>query len=265
MTSDVDGIMDIETQSRAVLARGAILRAGRLALDYFERGVAVESKADQTPVTVADRGAEQLLREAIEREFPDDGFLGEELGDRPTRTGYKWIIDPIDATKNFIRGIPLFATLVGLEQQGQMVAGFAYVPALGYLYHAVRGGGAFKNDRPIHASSIDQLEEAQLVYSSLAWFDKTGTQEEFLALLRRVGRSRGFGDFYGHLLVAEGAAEIALEPQLNPWDCAALKPIVEEAGGVVTDWNGQNTIYGQGCVSVNAALHRLVLEQLHRK
>lgn len=239
-----------------------ILRVGRLTWDYFEQGVAAEAKADLTPVTIADREAEQMLRDAFGKRFPGDGFLGEEYGEEQGTTGFKWIIDPIDGTKNFVRGIPLYANLVGLEYNGETVAGFANIPGLHQLYHAVKGGGAFRNDRPIQVSKVDQLKESQLIYSSISWFEGAGLTDFFMGLARDAARTRGFGDFYGFLLVADGSAEAMLEPQISPWDIAAVKPIVEEAGGVFTDWTGANTIYGKGALVGNPAIHRLIMERL---
>jgi histidinol phosphatase-like enzyme (inositol monophosphatase family) len=237
------------------------LRAGQLTLDYFTKGVSAELKADETPVTIADREAEDLLRTAFRTQFPGDGFLGEEYGEEPGTTGYKWIIDPIDATKNFVRGIPIFANLVGLEKDGEMIAGFANVPAEGKLYHAVHGCGAYCNDRPIRVSTFESLSEAQIIYSSIEWFVRHDMTHFFLDVANDAGRMRGFGDYYGFTLVAEGAAEAMLEPAIAPWDIACFLPIVEEAGGVFTDWNGERTIYGKGAVVGNPALHKLMLEK----
>lgn len=256
--------LDSAVQRRASHARWLILQAGRLTWNYFERGVSAEFKDDQTPVTVADRQAEELLRGLIAKEFPGDGFLGEEFGEERSESGFRWIIDPIDATKNFVRGIPIYANLVGLEHEGALVAGLCYVPALQLLYHAVAGRGAFRNDEPIKASSVTKLGDAMLTYSSIDWFDKTNTTDFFLDVVRRVSRTRGFGDFYGMLLVAQGSVEAMLEPEISPWDIAALKPIVEEAGGVFTDWHGNDTIYGEGCIVANPAIHRALFDLLRR-
>lgn len=244
-------------------ARWLLPRAGRLTWNYFERGVSAEQKSDQTPVTIADREAEELLRSHIHEQFPDDGFLGEEFGQEPGTSGYQWIIDPIDATANFVRGVPIFANLVGLEYQGEMVAGFVYFPVRGQLYHAVRGGGAFRDDIPLRVANTARLEDAYLVYSSLRYHAKAGTTEAFLKLESRFPRSRGLGDFYGYLLVAEGSVDVMAEPILSPWDIAAVKPIVEEAGGVFSDWFGAPTIYGKGAITANPTLHRLVLQCIH--
>jgi histidinol-phosphatase len=254
---------DRDIDVRSIAAREAARRAGAVTWRYFLTRTPARHKADQTPVTDADTNAESILRESLLRQFPDDGFLGEEFGECAGASGFRWIVDPLDATKNFVRGIPLFATLVGLEASGQMAAGFVYVPVFDHLYHAVRGQGAYRNDQSIRVSAVERLDHAMLVYSSISWFDQTGTDREFLRLARSVARTRGFGDFYGYLLVAEGSADVMLEPAIAPWDIAALKPIVEEAGGRFTDWHGGDTIFGQGAVAANPRLHQLVMSCLH--
>jgi histidinol-phosphatase len=245
-----------ETLKRSDLARSATVRAGDLTWELFHRGVETDFKADRTPVTIADKQAEELLREAIRKEFPGDGFLGEEYGEEPSSTGFRWIIDPIDATANFVRGIPIFGTLVGLEHEGKIVAGFVHHPGFGNFYHAVKGGGAFKNGRPIQVSKTERYEDAQLIYSSLRFFDKARVTPQFLDFERRFPRSRGFGDFFGFLLIAEGAAEIMIDPVTSPWDVAALQPIVEEAGGIFMDWTGKPTSFGEGAVAANPVFAR---------
>jgi histidinol-phosphatase len=248
------------TLERALSARYATIRAGALTWDLFHKNIGMELKEDRTPVTIADQQAEEMLRNALRKEFPGDGFLGEEFGDETSTTGFRWIIDPIDATANFVRGIPHFGTLVGLEHQGKMVAGFVYYPVHRQLFHAVKGHGAFRNDTPIKVSTIDKYEDAQVIYSSLRFTDKAGVTPQFMAFERKFPRSRGFGDFWGFLLIAEGCAEIMIDASVSPWDVAALQPIVEEAGGVFTDWHGQPTIYGQGAIAANPAFHKKFLE-----
>jgi histidinol-phosphatase len=251
------------TEERAIVARFATWRAGALTWELFHRGVDSEFKADRTPVTIADKQAEELIRDAIRSRFPGDGFLGEEHGEEPSSTGFRWIIDPIDATANFVRGIPLFGTLVGLEYLGEMVAGFVYQPAFRQLYHAIRGQGAFRDDRPIRVSPIETYADAQILYSSILFADKRGVSEPFLAFQRKFPRTRGFGDYYGFLLVAEGCAEIMIDPAVSPWDVAAIKPIIEEAGGIFCDWDGRPTIYGEGAIAANRAFHRQFMEFVH--
>jgi histidinol-phosphatase len=254
-----------EWRNRYEVAVEAARRAGQLALRYFDGSFTVEWKSDLSPVTVADREAEQLLRNTLQNAFPNDGFLGEEFGDTPGSSGFRWIIDPIDGTRSFVRGIPLWATLLGLEYKDEQIAGIADVPALGHTYRGLRGDGAYRNDRRIHVSEVGDLSQALLFYSSLSWFIKAGRQETFLNLIRRTERSRGFGDFYGFVLVAEGAGELMVEYGVHAWDVAALKPLVEEAGGRFSDWNGGTSIHRPDVIVSNGKLHdaALALLQTH--
>jgi len=240
----------------------AARQAGALALRYYEAAVSVEWKHDHSPVTVADREAEALLRSLLLGKFPGDGFLGEESGDTPGSSGFRWIIDPIDGTRSFVRGVPLWATLVGLEYRGEQIAGVAEVPALGHTYRALRGEGAYRGQRRIHVSDVSTLDQAHLFYSSISWFVKAGCERAFLELARRTQRQRGFGDFYGFVLVAQGSGELMIEHGVHPWDMAALKPIVEEAGGRLTDWDNQPTIYRPDVIASNGRLHGEALKIL---
>jgi histidinol-phosphatase len=248
-----------EWRSRYETAVEAARRAGQLALRYFDVGLEVEWKSDHSPVTVADREAEKLLRETVLATFPHDGFLGEESGDSPGSSGFRWIIDPIDGTRSFVRGIPIWGTLVGLEYRDEQIGGVADVPALGVTYRALRGDGAYRNERRIRVSDVADLSEAMIFYSSLSWFVRAGRQEDFLELTRRTQRQRGFGDFYGHVLVAQGSGEVMVEHGVHPWDVAALKPIVEEAGGRFSDWDGTPSIYRPDVVISNGKLHEEAL------
>ncbi|MBY0514033.1 MAG: histidinol phosphate phosphatase [Gemmataceae bacterium] len=240
---------------------GDVLRriAGDLARTYYETTFDVERKADDSPVTVADRQAEQLIRRSVEKHFPADGFLGEEFGDQPGGSGFRWVIDPIDGTKSFIRHVPIWGTLVGLEYKGEQIGGVAYIPVLGQVYRALRGDGAFLNDRRIHVSDVGTLAEAHLCYSSITWFRKVGREQTFFDLVGRTARQRGFGDFYGFVLVAEGACDVMLDHGVHAWDVAALKAIVEEAGGTFTDWTGTPSIHTPDVVATNGRLHADVL------
>jgi histidinol-phosphatase len=248
-----------EWSRRYEVAIDACRRAGRVALGYFDAGLAVEWKSDHSPVTVADRETEQSLRRSLLEAFPDDGFLGEEFGDAPGTSGYRWVVDPIDGTRNFVRGIPVWATLVGLEYRGEVVAGVCDVPPLGHTYRALRGDGAWRNDRRIHVSDVADLSQSVVFYSSLSWFIKAGRERQFLELCRRAERLRGFGDFYGHVLVAQGSGEVMVEHGVHSWDVAALLPIVEEAGGRFTDWDGNRTIHRTDVLITNGRLHDEVL------
>jgi histidinol-phosphatase len=257
--------MNADWRNRYEVARNAAESAGRLAKRYFDDTFQIEWKADQSPVTIADRESETLLRQLLLAAFPHDGFLGEEYGDTIGTSGYRWIIDPIDGTRNFVRGIPIWATLVGLEYKDEQIMGVAVVPAMEQTYRALRGDGAFRNDRPIHVSTVDKLSEALLMYSSLSWFIKAGRQEQFIELTQRTQKQRGFGDFYGFVLVAQGSGEVMVEHGVHAWDVAAIKPIVEEAGGRFSDWDGTPSIHRPDVVVSNGWLHEEVLAILNRK
>lgn len=254
--------MNPEWKSRYEAAVDVARAAGDLAMSLFAGGVAIEWKQDESPVTVADRNAETLIRETLLGYFPGDGFLGEEFGDAPGASGYRWIIDPIDGTRSFIRGIPLWGTLIGLEHRGEMIAGVARMPALGNTYHALRGGGAFRDGRPIRVSSVGDLAQAHIYYSSLSWFVEAGAAEGFLDLYQKTQRQRGFGDCYGFLLVAEGAGEAMIDHGVHAWDIAPLLPILEEAGGRLTTWSGAIDIFSPDCLASNGLLHEAILGKL---
>ncbi len=254
--------MNPQWRSRYEAAQAAARRASRVALGYFDGNLTVEWKQDQTPVTIADRETEQAVRAALLKAFPGDGFLGEEYGDQPGTSGFRWVIDPIDGTRNFVRGIPIWATLVGLEYRGEQIAGVVEAPALGLSYRALRGDGAYRGDRRIRVSGIDDLHKAQFFTSSPSWFMKSGAMGPFLDLVRRTERHRGFGDFYGFVLVAQGSGEFMLEYGVHAWDVAALKPLIEEAGGRYSDWSGNPNIHRPDVLVSNGRLHDAVLRTL---
>jgi len=231
---------------------------------FRARDLVVDTKPDMTPVTEADRAVEQVVRDRVARYRPGDAVLGEELGsDDGQGSGRRWIIDPIDGTKGYVRGLPVWATLVALEVDGRVRVGVVSAPALRRRWWAVRGGGAFLNGEPIHVSQVGALEHAQLSYDGIADFDECGLTDRFLALARRCWRTRAFGDFWSHVLVAEGAVDISVEPcGLSPWDVAPLVVIVEEAGGRLTDLHGVARIDGGAAVATNGRLHDDVLRAL---
>ena len=221
----------------------------------------VETKPDLTPVSEADREVERVLRDAVARERPGDAVVGEEYGS--TGTGpRRWVVDPVDGTKNYVRGGPVWATLVALQEDGVTTVGVVSAPALGRRWWAARGQGAFADGSPIRVSRVAELGDAQLAYSSLTGWEQQGRLPGFLELGRRCWRTRGFGDFWSHMLVAEGAAEIAAEPEVSLWDLAALQVVVEEAGGRFTDLAGRPTPDGGSAVSSNGLLHDVALELL---
>ncbi len=228
--------------------------------------LAVRTKIDMSPVSEADEAVERAIRERLAAERPDDGIVGEEFG--ATGTGVsgtaarKWVIDPIDATANYVRGIPIYGTLIALVENDRVMIGVISSPAMSRRWWASRGDGAFCNDKPMHVSRIDAFENAHIAYATVKDWEKYGLGEHFLGLMRRCTRARGFGDFWMHMLVAEGAIEIACEPQVAAWDVAAVQIIVEEAGGRFTDLRGNATFDGGSAVSTNGLLHDGVLEAL---
>lgn len=232
------------------LARGA----GEITLHYFRRGVAADRKADGSFVTVADREAEAYLRGALEKNFPDDAVLGEEEGERPGSSERRWIVDPIDGTYSFVHGVPLYGVLIGLEIDGQPALGVVNVPALGDLVYARRGAGCFWNGERAYTSRTSSLDEALLLATDFGTCAEHGFGVAAARLQERVRARRTWGDCYGHVLVATGRADIMLDPVMNSWDCAALLPILEEAGGTFTDWRGERTIYGGNAISTNGIL-----------
>ena len=236
--------------------------ADELALRWFRAaGLRVEEKPDLSPVTAADRAIEAMARKQLRQAHPELGVLGEEEGEAAGTAQARLIIDPIDGTRNFVRGIPVFATLLAIEHGGEVVAGVASAPALGARWHAARGGGAFRDGRRIGVSRITALERALLFHGNLGP-GEAGPPWGIAGLIARVERTRGFGDFYQHMLVAEGAGEIALDPVMQPWDIAALQVIVEEAGGRATSLGGERSIYKGSLVTSNGPLHESALRVL---
>ena len=250
--------------ARLELALHAAREAGQLTLRYFQTdGLAVELKSDASPVTVADRQSEQLLRERIAARFPRDGILGEEFPESPGTSGYRWILDPIDGTKSFIRGVPLYGTMVGVEQGGQSVVGVVNIPALDECIYASAGQGAWYQRgqsavRKAQVSSRETLAES-LLCSSDTRFPTPSRADAYRRLQQAVGVSRTWGDCYGYMLVATGRAEVMVDPIMNVWDAAAIQPIVVEAGGTFTDWQGQPTIHSGEGIATNGKLLEQVL------
>jgi histidinol-phosphatase len=222
---------------------------------FRARDLKVETKPDLTPVTEADRAVEEMIRDELARDRPGDAVLGEEFG--TTGTGRRrWIVDPIDGTKGYARGIPVWATLIGLEVDGDLVAGVVSAPALGSRWSAARGHGAQRDGEPVTVSKVARIEDAHLAYDSVDAFESVGLEAEFLALARRCWRVRGFGDFWAHMLVADGSIDIAVEVGgLKVWDLAAVWVVVEEAGGRCTDLRGESRIDAGDVISTNGLVH----------
>jgi histidinol phosphatase-like enzyme (inositol monophosphatase family) len=249
-----------EVSRHLALAIAAGQEAGRLTLQYFQQeGLTVERKSDASPVTIADRSAEQLLRERIAAQFPKDGILGEEFGAQQGSSDFTWILDPIDGTKSFISGVPFYGTLIGVEHGGRALAGFIYMPALDEGVYAAVGEGAWyfrgaAAPRRCHVSQKSRLAEGLFVTSQIDNFAKRGAAAAFEAIQEAASITRTWGDCYGYLLVATGRAEVMIDPILNVWDAAAVQPIVEEAGGSFTDWQGCTDRQGQATIHAGEAI-----------
>jgi histidinol-phosphatase len=242
------------------VATDAAYIAGRRTLAYFNAEVAVEHKSDDTPVTRADREAELVIRERVARFFPDHAVLGEEHGEQKGNPDYKWIIDPIDGTKSFIHGVPLYGVLIGVEVRGRLSVGVIYAPGTDELVAAADGLGCTWNGRAARVSSVSRIEDATVLAGSVT--RAIARSDAYVNLASRAKLNRGWGDAYGYLLVATGRAEVMLDPVINPWDCAPFPPIFREAGGRFTSWSGEDTIWGPDGVATNGALSEHVLKVL---
>ncbi len=246
--------------ARLQLALGIAREAGQLTLSYFCRpDLAVELKQDATPVTVADRAAEQLLRQRIGQKFPLDGILGEEFPEQPGTSGFRWILDPIDGTKSFVRGVPLYGTLIGVEFQSRSVLGVIFIPGLDECVYATVGGGAWYehgSTAPTRARVSDRavLAESLFCTSDTVAYRRLGRQAALERIEGAALLSRSWGDCYGYLLVATGRAELMIDPAMSVWDAAAMQPILEEAGGTFTDWQGQATIHSGEGIATNGKI-----------
>jgi histidinol-phosphatase len=233
---------------------------GRRTLAYFNTGVPVERKSDATPVTCADRECEQLIRQTIARYHPSHTLVGEEWGTAAGDPDYRWIIDPIDGTKTFIHGVPLYGVLIGVEVRGVPRVGVAYMPALDEMVSAAQGQGCRWNGRPARVSPLANLADAAVMTSSIvSCYNRSGA---FARIASSTLLQRTWGDCYGYVLVATGRADVMVDAALKFWDCAALMPVIEEAGGRFTTWAGEPTIYGPDAVATNGKLHGQVVDLL---
>ena len=258
-------VNDAELAARFEFAKHCARQAGQLTLQYFQKSIDVERKADATPVTLADRETEQLLRRQISADFPNDAILGEEFGETVGSSGFRWIVDPIDGTKSFISGVPLYGTLVGIEHGGEAVAGVIEIPALAESVAAARGGGSWyqsgdQTPVPAKVASARGLDEGLFVTTQRDSFDQRGAGAVFTELESRAGITRSWGDCYGYLLVATGRALLMVDPFVSVWDAAALQPIIEEAGGVFADWYGKPTIHSGDSLATTKELSGEIIE-----
>ncbi|HEY6865807.1 MAG TPA: inositol monophosphatase family protein, partial [Candidatus Eisenbacteria bacterium] len=233
------------------VALEAARAAGETALRRFRVAIAVETKADGTPVTAADRAAERAARAVIERHFPADGILGEEDGLVRPDSPRRWIVDPIDGTKSFVRGVPLWGSLVALVERGHVIAGAAHYAALGESVSAARGEGCWSGNHRCAVSAVRGLARATVLTTDVTFARKPARREDWWRLADRAALARSWGDCYGYLLVATGRAEVMVDPVMAPWDVAAVSVIVEEAGGVFTDWEGHPSGLGTSAIATN--------------
>jgi myo-inositol-1(or 4)-monophosphatase len=230
---------------------------------FASADLSVETKADRTIVTAADRGAEKLMREMIARRFPDHGILGEEFGPDRLDAEFVWVLDPVDGTVSFAAGVPLFGTLIALQRHGQPILGIIHQPVLGEL---VIGDAAetLVNDRPARCSTVRRIEDAMVLSTSLRGVALHQNEPAFLDVVRRARSFRGWGDCYGYLMVATGRADVMCDPIMNPWDIAALIPVIRGAGGTITDWRGRDPVGGQSIVAAaTSELHAAVVAALN--
>lgn len=255
----------IETTELKSLLDFAVLlarEAGTATLTYFKGSFDVERKADNSLVTSVDREVEAFLRERIEKAFPDDGIVGEEENERTGSSGRRWIIDPIDGTYSFVHGVPFYGLLIGLEVEDEALLGVINLPALDEIVYAARGSGCFSNGKPARVSTVSTLSESLLLSTDFGFFRGAEFGQAMRELETQFEGRRTWGDCYGHALVATGRAEVMLDPVMSVWDCAALLPIIEEAGGSFTDWRGERTIYGGHAISTNGLLFDEVMKAI---
>lgn len=229
--------------------------AGQLALGHFQTGLRPDFKPDDSPVTVADREAERLIRSRIEKKYPDHAVVGEEFGLVGDEGGsHRWIVDPIDGTRAYVRGVPLFAVLIALEIEGACRVGVAHYPAMGEMIAAASGEGCWWNNRRARVSPVQHLKEGVIAHADAGSFSRYGRGEAWERLKQAAGFRAGWSDAYGYLLVATGRAEVMLDPVMNPWDCAPFLPILQEAGGYSGDWQGNPTIYSNELLATTPQL-----------
>ena len=227
---------------------------GQVALRHYRTGLDVETKGDGSPVTVADRAAEEAARSWITARFPGDAILGEEFGAAGDERARRWIIDPIDGTKTFVRGVPLWGTLVGVTRGEEVLAGAVYCPAVGEMVVAAVGEGCWWNGSRCRVSDCRELAKATVLVTAAQFPNQPDRATRWRAIAAEAAVARTWGDCYGYLLVATGRAELMVDNLMSPWDAAALVPVIREAGGEFSDWNGRVTAFGDGAMATNAAL-----------
>jgi len=258
--------VDRAVMQRLELALEAARAAGGVTLQYFQGDqLGTTAKADGSPVTEADKGAERVLRAAIEDAFPDDAILGEEFGEAGGTSGYRWILDPIDGTVSFVQGVPLYGTLVGVYKGDAPVVGVVHIPALSETVYAAKGGGAWwipgpaQDARPASLTDTSDLAGALVVTTALEYFDPETGEDVYTRLARACKRTRGWSDCYAHVLLATGRCDVVVEPTINQWDIAPMACVLGELGGHLVDWRGVHRIDGGNAILTNAHLKAAVL------
>lgn len=258
--------MSLSLSKTLAFVRETAYQAGQLTLGYFQTGLNSDRKKDGSPVTVADRMSEELIRGAIEKAYPGTDILGEEYGfSCGSGASWRWIIDPIDGTQSFLHGVPLYSILIGLEIEGTVEVGAAYFPALDEMISAATGLGCWWNTTQAHISPVDRLEDALIAYTDLGNFRKHGIEAPLMRLADRAWYRAGWGDAYGYMLAATGRAEVMIDPIMEVWDCGPFPPIFREAGGYFGDWQGNCTIYTRQSLATSQVLLPQVLEVLHEE
>ena len=252
-------------QKELTVVAGIARKAGDLALKIHQGNLGIETKADESPVTIADKACEKLIVSELTREFPEDGLLGEEGAMRESGNGRRWIIDPIDGTRDFIRRTRAWTILIGLEEHGKMVVGFEYFPATGEMFTAAKGEGAWWDGKRMHVSSVTRKNEAMLCCNGLSYLYRYPFAADFVKWISQFWTVRSSGGCLDAMMVASGRAEAWIEPQAQPWDLAPLKIIAEEAGCVTFDFAGNDTIYGGNFVITVPALADELREFVSRK
>lgn len=262
---------DAQLDSRLEVAKRLAWQGGKQTLNHFQNAsLKVEKKSDRSPVTIADRECEKLIRSELQTAFPEDGVVGEEFGETEGVSGFRWILDPIDGTKSFISGVPLYGTMVAVEKDGEAIVGVVYVPGLDEGVFAAKGKGCWHQvgeGEPTKASvsGCSKLDSSCLVTSEVETFAEREAAGAYAELANRVYISRTWGDCYGYLLVATGRVEVMVDPILNIWDAAAVQPIVTEAGGRFTDWQGRERIDSGDAVGSNGRIHDEVLSIIRQQ
>lgn len=236
----------------------AAKESGKILQKYFNKNIKVNKKADDSPVTIADKESEKRIVSTIKKKFPNHNILAEENDYKKTDSGYKWIIDPLDGTRNFVRGISFFGNCIALEERGKIIVGVINMPAMNLFAYASSGNGAFINGRKVNVSRIKNIKDSFVSFGNIDTLRKD-YDKQLSYLLRTCYSHRGFGDTLNYVLLAQGAIDIVLD-FVYPWDVAAAKIIVEEAGGKLTDFNGANTIYGRNCIATNDRLHNEIVK-----